>query len=67
VQLSRHGISHRDVKIVDGDIERPLSNRVAKALNRFIGKRLKAWNRTAYYVIKWALLGCVAYAVFVQV
>lgn len=83
------------------DIERPLSDRVAQALNRFIGKplvraaatqnvegekvgvlnklfgyvyqfrllgkRVKAWNRTAYYVIKWALLGSVAYAIFVQV
>lgn len=83
------------------DIERPLTNRVARALNRFIGKpmaraaatqnvegekvgvlnkifsyvyhirllgkRIKAWNRTAYYVIKWALLGSLAYAVFVQV
>jgi beta-hydroxylase len=83
------------------DIERPLSNRLARALNRFIGKplvraaatqnvegekvgvlnklfgyayqfrlvgkRLKAWNRTAYYVIKWALLGSLAYAIFVQV
>jgi beta-hydroxylase len=67
------------------DIERPPSNRVARALNRFVGrplaraaatqnvegekvgilnqlfgyayqvrllgKRIKAWNRTAYYVI----------------
>lgn len=83
------------------DIERPLSNRVARALNRFIGKplvraaatqnvegekvgvlnklfayayqfrllgkRVKAWNRTAYYAIKWALLGSLAYAVFVRI
>ena len=34
---------------------------------RLLGKRIKAWNRTAYYVIKWALLGSLAYAVFVQV
>lgn len=24
---------------------------------RRIGKRMKAWNRTAYYVVKWALFG----------
>jgi beta-hydroxylase len=83
------------------DIERPLSNRIARAMNRFIGKplvraaatqnvegekvgvlnklfayayqfrlvgkRVKAWNRTAYYVIKWTLLGCLAFAIFVRV
>lgn len=83
------------------DIERPLSNRIARALNRFIGKplaraaatqnvegehvgvlnqlfgyayqfrlvgkRVKAWNRTAYYVIKWTLLGFLAFAIFVRV
>jgi beta-hydroxylase len=83
------------------DIERPLSNRIARALNRFIGKplvraaatqnvegekvgvlnklfayayqfrlvgkRLKAWNRTAYYVTKWTLLGSLAYAIFMRV
>ena len=83
------------------DIERPLSNPFARALNRYIGKpmaraaatqnmegdkvgilnklfsyvyhfrllgkRIKAWNRTTYYVLKWALLGLVAYAVFVRV
>ncbi len=83
------------------DVERPLSNPVARALNRFIGKplvraaatqnvegekvgvlnklfayayqfrllgkRIKAWNRTTYYVLKWTLLGVLAYAVFVRV
>ena len=83
------------------DVERPLSNPVARALNRFIGKplvraaatqnvegekvgvlnklfgyayqfrllgkRVKAWNRTAYYVLKWVLLGSLAFAVFVRV
>jgi beta-hydroxylase len=34
---------------------------------RLVGKRLKAWNRTAYYVIKWALLGSLAYAIFMRV
>ncbi|MGD9943604.1 MAG: lipid A hydroxylase LpxO [Burkholderiaceae bacterium] len=24
---------------------------------RLLGKRLKAWNRTAYYLVKWALIG----------
>jgi beta-hydroxylase len=83
------------------DIERPLSNPLARAINRFIGqplahaaatqnvegenvgvlnrlfgyayrfrllgKRIKAWNRTVYYALKWTLLGALAYAVFVNV
>jgi beta-hydroxylase len=83
------------------DIERPLSNRVARAINRFVGrplaraaatqnvegekvgvlnrlfgyvyrfrllgKRIKAWNRTVYYALKWTLLGALACAVFVTV
>lgn len=83
------------------DIERPLTNPIARALNRYIGKpmvraaatqnvegekvgilnklfayayrfrllgkRVKAWNRTAYYLIKWALLGSIAFAIFVRV
>lgn len=32
-------------------------------LRRF-GKRLKAWNRTVYYVFKWSLFGALAWAVF---
>ena len=82
------------------DIERPLTNPIARALNRYIGKpmvraaatqnvegekvgilnklfayayrfrllgkRVKAWNRTAYYLIKWALLGSIAFAIFVR-
>jgi beta-hydroxylase len=83
------------------DVERPLSNRLARALNRFIGKplaraaatqnvegekvgvlnrlfayayqfrlvgkRLKAWNRTAYYSAKWTLVGSLAYLIFLKV
>jgi beta-hydroxylase len=30
---------------------------------RLVGKRLKAWNRTAYYVIKWCLFCAIAVAV----
>lgn len=77
------------------DVERPLSNRIIRAVNRFIGrpvvraaatqnlpgekvgvlnkifayvyqirvlgKRIKRWNRTLYYLIKWALFGSLAY------
>jgi beta-hydroxylase len=73
------------------DVERPLSNPIARFINRYIGqpfaraaatqnmegekvgilnkmfgavyrvrllaKRIKTWNRTAYYVLKWSLLG----------
>lgn len=73
------------------DIERPLSNPIARLINRYIGqpfaraaatqnmegekvgilnklfgyayqvrllaKRLKSWNKTVYYVLKWSLLG----------
>jgi beta-hydroxylase len=72
------------------DVERPLSNPIARFINRFIGrpfaraaatqnlvgdkigllnklfayayrirliaKRIKSWNKTAYYAIKWALI-----------
>ncbi|KVG29778.1 lipid A hydroxylase LpxO [Burkholderia diffusa] len=31
---------------------------------RRAGKRLKAWNRTVYYVVKWALFGGIAVAIF---
>ncbi|AIO39424.1 aspartyl/Asparaginyl beta-hydroxylase family protein [Burkholderia cenocepacia] len=31
---------------------------------RRAGKRLKAWNRTVYYVVKWVLFGGIAVAVF---
>ncbi|KWA12270.1 lipid A hydroxylase LpxO [Burkholderia territorii] len=31
---------------------------------RRAGKRLKAWNRTVYYVVKWALFGAIAVAIF---
>ena len=32
-------------------------------LRRF-GKRLKAWNRTVYYVFKWCLFGALAFVLF---
>jgi beta-hydroxylase len=82
------------------DVERPLSNPIARAINRWIGqpfaraaatqnlpgekvgvlnrlfqyayqlrllaKRLKAWNRTVYYALKWVLLGALLYAVFLR-
>lgn len=31
---------------------------------RLVGKRLKAWNRTAYYIVKWMLFGSIAVALF---
>ncbi len=31
---------------------------------RLVGKRLKAWNRTVYYVVKWLLFGGIAVAIF---
>jgi beta-hydroxylase len=31
---------------------------------RRAGKRLKAWNRTVYYVVKWVLFGGIALAIF---
>lgn len=31
---------------------------------RLAAKRLKAWNRTAYYVLKWCLFGGIALAIF---
>ncbi|WP_035970815.1 aspartyl/asparaginyl beta-hydroxylase domain-containing protein, partial [Caballeronia grimmiae] len=33
-------------------------------LIRLVGKRLKAWNRIAYYVVKWLLFGGIAVAIF---
>jgi beta-hydroxylase len=82
------------------DIERPLSNRVARFINRHIGRRLaraaatqnmegekvgllnklfayayqtrlvgkklKTWNKTLYYVLKWSLLLPLAYWVFLS-
>jgi beta-hydroxylase len=80
------------------DVERPLRNRVIRAINRFVihhmvkstasqnvagepvgvlnhvfavlyrvrllGKRIKQWNRTVYYLIKYALIGGLLYAIF---
>ena len=34
-------------------------------LRRF-GKRLKAWNRTVYYVFKWSLFGALAFVLFLR-
>ena len=82
------------------DIERPLSNGVVRAINRWIGrplaraaatqnmegekvgvlnkafgyvyhfrllaKRVKKWNKTAYYVLKWLLLGALLYLVLLR-
>jgi beta-hydroxylase len=82
------------------DIDRPLSNRIVRAINHFVGqpvaraaatqnvpgekigvlnklfghayrfrlvgKRLKAWNKTTYYAVKWLLLGALAYSIFVR-
>jgi beta-hydroxylase len=82
------------------DVERPLSNPIARALNHWIGqplaraaatqnmpgekvgvlnkvfqyayrfrllaKRLKQWNRSVYYALKWALLGTLAYLIFLR-
>ncbi len=31
---------------------------------RLVGKRIKVWNKTAYYIIKWLLLGGLFYAIF---
>jgi beta-hydroxylase len=79
------------------DVERPLSNAIARLANRFvgrpfaraaatqnlagekigvlnrlfayayhfrrIGKRIKSWNRTVYYLIKWALILGMLYGV----
>lgn len=82
------------------DVERPLSNPLARALNRFIGrplaraaatqnmegekvgvlnkifayvyhfrllaKRIKKWNKSVYYFLKWLILGGLMYAVFAR-
>lgn len=82
------------------DVERPLSNPIARALNHWIGqrlargagnqnlpgekvgslnrgfqyayqfrlltKRVKAWNRSVYYALKWALLGTLAFFLFLR-
>jgi beta-hydroxylase len=32
---------------------------------RLVGKRIKAWNRTAYYAIKWTMLGAMLVWIFV--
>jgi beta-hydroxylase len=31
---------------------------------RLLGKRIKAWNRTLYYIIKWTLFGSIALLIF---
>jgi beta-hydroxylase len=32
--------------------------------SRLLGKRFKAWNRNAYYLVKWILIGSLAYLIF---
>jgi len=41
-------------------------NRLFKYLYviRRVGKRLKAWNKTIYYIVKWFLFGGILLAVF---
>lgn len=41
-------------------------NKVFKYLYslRQVGKRLKAWNRTAYYAVKWLLIGAIIAVIF---
>lgn len=82
------------------DVERPLSNRIVRALNHWIGqplaraaatqnlpgekvgllnkgfgyayqfrlltKRIKAWNRKVYYLLKWTILGTLLYFIFLK-
>jgi beta-hydroxylase len=31
---------------------------------RIVGTRIKAWNRTVYYLLKWLLIGGLLYAIF---
>ena len=31
---------------------------------RFLGKRLKAWNKPSYYAVKWAIFGGLFYWLF---
>jgi beta-hydroxylase len=33
---------------------------------RLLGQRMKAWNRTAYYLVKWGLIGGVVWAIFLR-
>ncbi|HEY4366933.1 MAG TPA: aspartyl/asparaginyl beta-hydroxylase domain-containing protein [Steroidobacteraceae bacterium] len=81
------------------DVERPLTNSVARAINhwigqpfaraaatqnvpgekvgflnklfayvyqiRLVGKRVKAWNRTVYYILKWLIFGGLLYWIVV--
>ena len=81
------------------DVERPLTNALARAVNRWIGqpfaraaatqnlpgekvgflnklfgyvyqirllgKRIKAWNRTVYYALKWTLVAGLVYWIVV--
>jgi beta-hydroxylase len=82
------------------DVERPLSNPIARGLNRWIGrplaraaatqnmegdkvgvlnkafayvyhfrlltKRIKKWNKSVYYLLKWTLLGTLLYLIFLR-
>jgi beta-hydroxylase len=31
---------------------------------RLLAKRVKTWNKTVYYMLKWPLLGAVTYLIF---
>jgi len=33
---------------------------------RLLAKRIKTWDRTAYYALKWLLLGTLAYLIFLR-
>jgi beta-hydroxylase len=34
---------------------------------RLVGKRMKAWNKTVYYAVKFAIIGCALAAVVYSV
>jgi beta-hydroxylase len=63
--VSRHVISGSRTRNVEGE---PVGfiNRVFGPLYRFrlLGKRVKEKNRTAYYLLKWLLLGGLLFALF---
>ncbi|EKS0535074.1 TPA: lipid A hydroxylase LpxO, partial [Klebsiella pneumoniae] len=31
---------------------------------RIVGKRLKKWNKTVYYIVKWLLFGGIAWLIW---
>jgi len=62
--FGRHVVSAAASPNLDSDRTGGL-NRIFKYLYsvRLVGKRLKAWNRTVYYIVKWALLGGIVAAI----